>query len=317
MAYISKITTPDGTEYVLKDAEVPSWAKAASKPSYNANEVGAVDKSGIGLNPTGGTSNDTREWWANKGTCYAFIAGANQVNGQPADYGFIVNIVHGNEVYQMWLTAPGGACYHRGGNQSTSVMPGWTADDTNIITSVNGQTGAVSITPANIGAVPIPTGGNLPVTGHNDLNDSPPGWSICHEVFDATARANAHIPFPAWCYIYTIESDVTGIWKTQMAFPWYNDDRFAIRHYYDDGTWTEWTYYGLVSKAVAATTDANGNISLDLNQQNYVVTAVKVPNLIATPWVSDDNSWHARITGISGNPVASQSVTVTVYYHAV
>jgi len=108
----------------------------------------------IGMNPTGGTSNDTREWWVNKGTCYAFIAGANQVNGQPEEYGILISIVAGSEVHQEWWTQPNGAHYHRGGNNSTSAMPGWTADDTNIITSVNGQTGAVSITPANIGAVP-------------------------------------------------------------------------------------------------------------------------------------------------------------------
>ena len=72
------------------------------------------------------------------------------------------------------------------------------------------------------------------------------------------------------------------------------------------------------SKTVTATTDANGNISLDLNQQSYVVTAVKATSWIATPWVSgSDNSWHARITGITGNPTASQSVTVTVYYGSV
>ena len=106
----------------------------------------------IGMNPTGGTSNDTREWWANKGTCYASIFGANQVNGQPADYGFLISIVMDSDVHQEWWTQPNGAHYHRGGNNSTSTMPGWTADDTNTITSVNGQTGAVSITPENIGA---------------------------------------------------------------------------------------------------------------------------------------------------------------------
>ena len=71
-------------------------------------------------------------------------------------------------------------------------------------------------------------------------------------------------------------------------------------------------------KTVTATTDANGNISLDLNRQSYVVTVVKVLGYIATPWASgSDNNWHARITGINGGAYASQSVTATVYYRPV
>lgn len=42
MSDISKIKLPDGSEFNIKDAAVPSWAKAASKPSYTAEEVGAV-----------------------------------------------------------------------------------------------------------------------------------------------------------------------------------------------------------------------------------------------------------------------------------
>ena len=41
MAYLSKIKL-NGTTYNLKDAEVPSWAKAANKPTYTASEVGAL-----------------------------------------------------------------------------------------------------------------------------------------------------------------------------------------------------------------------------------------------------------------------------------
>lgn len=42
MSDISKIKLPDGSEFNIKDAAVPSWAKAASKPSYTAEEVGAA-----------------------------------------------------------------------------------------------------------------------------------------------------------------------------------------------------------------------------------------------------------------------------------
>ena len=40
MADLSKIKL-NGTEYNLKDAAVPSWAKASNKPTYTASEVGA------------------------------------------------------------------------------------------------------------------------------------------------------------------------------------------------------------------------------------------------------------------------------------
>lgn len=45
MSDISKIKLPDGSEFNIKDAAVPSWAKAASKPSYTAEEVGAATTS--------------------------------------------------------------------------------------------------------------------------------------------------------------------------------------------------------------------------------------------------------------------------------
>lgn len=41
MADISKVTV-GSTTYNIKDAAVPSWAKAANKPSYTASEVGAL-----------------------------------------------------------------------------------------------------------------------------------------------------------------------------------------------------------------------------------------------------------------------------------
>lgn len=41
MADLSKIKL-NGTEYNLKDAAVPAWAKTATKPTYTAAEVGAL-----------------------------------------------------------------------------------------------------------------------------------------------------------------------------------------------------------------------------------------------------------------------------------
>ena len=46
MADLSKIKL-NGTTYNLKDAAVPSWAKAENKPTYTAAEVGATTTSDV------------------------------------------------------------------------------------------------------------------------------------------------------------------------------------------------------------------------------------------------------------------------------
>ena len=111
----------------------------------------------IGTNPTGGASNDTREWWASKGTCYAIFSALNQVNGQPNQYGFLISIVYGAEVHQEWWTQPNGAHYHRGGNVNTSAMPGWAENVTGVKGNAESsyRTGNVNLTPENIGAVQL------------------------------------------------------------------------------------------------------------------------------------------------------------------
>ena len=42
MADISKIKLPDNSEYNIKDSTISSWARAATKPTYTASEVGAL-----------------------------------------------------------------------------------------------------------------------------------------------------------------------------------------------------------------------------------------------------------------------------------
>lgn len=82
----------------------------------------------IGNNPTGGSANDTREFWKAKGNCIARFSQLDQVNGQPNQWGYLLNIVGNNsdEVHQEWWTQPGGAHYKRGVNTSSTNMPSWT-----------------------------------------------------------------------------------------------------------------------------------------------------------------------------------------------
>lgn len=123
----------------------------------------------IGTNPTGGTLNDTREWWVSKGTCYAYFYNLNQVNGQPSQYGFLISIVNGSEIHQEWWTQPNGAHYYRGGNANTTAMPDWAENVTGVKGNAEStyRTGNVNLTAANVGAVAT----NAPVIFTNSAID--------------------------------------------------------------------------------------------------------------------------------------------------
>lgn len=79
----------------------------------------------LGYNPTGGKANDTRAKWQEFGTGYAFISSLDQLNGQPYQYGFLINYVFGQEVHQEFWAQLNGAHYRRGANSDTTAMPSW------------------------------------------------------------------------------------------------------------------------------------------------------------------------------------------------
>ena len=206
---------------------------------------------------------------------------------------------------------------------------------------------ALGVTPANIGAVATSdiidvahggTGATTPEIAQTNLRMfywlSDATWS---DIYSKLSNiSGAHSAF-VWLGDNAVGSLLTGgrtdiAWIPGIVTNIGSNSTYRFALFKDGNTYsfsvsnlsasggTPGTVYvnGCATKTVTATTDANGNISLDLDQQNYVVTAVKVPSLIATPWVSGgDNSWHARITAVNGSAYASQSVTATVYYHAV
>lgn len=110
----------------------------------------------LGSNITGGTGGDTAAFWRGKGNGFALITSTGQLNGQPSQYGFLVNVVASSEVHQEWWTQSNGAHYRRGGNGSTGAMPGWTRiwDLSSALPVANGGTGATSAAAArsNLGA---------------------------------------------------------------------------------------------------------------------------------------------------------------------
>lgn len=70
----------------------------------------------IGVNPIASIEEDTPANWVALGTGVASYNLTGQLTDQPAQWGFIFNMVNGNDVRQMWFTLAGGDVYHRGGN---------------------------------------------------------------------------------------------------------------------------------------------------------------------------------------------------------
>lgn len=74
----------------------------------------------LGNNAITSTTNDTTAKWGALGPGYSFYTTAGQLNDQPQQYGFVLNIPSDKsaEVFQIWHNQPNGDMYHRGGNNS-------------------------------------------------------------------------------------------------------------------------------------------------------------------------------------------------------
>lgn len=104
----------------------------------------------IGINPTGGAANDTAAKWRALGPGFAVITATGQLNGQPNQYGFVINYTINSELHQEFWTQSTGTHYYRGGNGSTTAMPNWTKifDASHTIPITNGGTGGTTATAA-------------------------------------------------------------------------------------------------------------------------------------------------------------------------
>lgn len=79
----------------------------------------------LGDNPTGGVDNDTVDTWLELGYGVAWISEPNQVNDQPAQYGFIINYAHNLDVFQIFQDQMNGDTYLRCGDRNASWMRSW------------------------------------------------------------------------------------------------------------------------------------------------------------------------------------------------
>lgn len=80
----------------------------------------------LGTNPTTSAANDTMAFWHNLGTGYALYNAIDRLQGQPSQWGYLVNYAWNTEIHQVFYSQAGTqSIYHRKANSSTTTMPGW------------------------------------------------------------------------------------------------------------------------------------------------------------------------------------------------
>lgn len=91
--------------------------------SWSLSEIGAAASSHShnslttkGTNTINSTANDTVSNWGAHGHSVHWYTQSGCLNGQPSQYGYILNLGSGTEVHQLWMTQASGNLAHRGGN---------------------------------------------------------------------------------------------------------------------------------------------------------------------------------------------------------
>lgn len=125
-----------------------AFGDAATKTEANMNVLSAQYLQLKGTNGIG-TANDTPKNWANKGTCVWYFKENNQLNGQPAQYGVLLNLVTSSDIKQMFFTCSSGdgEIYQRGGLKDNTQWhtTGWRK----MFDSVNFRSQGIATTSAN------------------------------------------------------------------------------------------------------------------------------------------------------------------------
>lgn len=106
----------------------------------------------LGDNPTGSVDNDTIDTWQNLGSGVAWFSEWNQINNQPAQYGFVINYVHETDVFQFFHDQTSGETYIRSGDGINSWFQRWsripTANNDDYI-SIAGVNASQMVTASN------------------------------------------------------------------------------------------------------------------------------------------------------------------------
>ena len=206
----SDLTNDSGyiTEYTETDPTVPAWAKAENKPTYTASEVGAAASSHAHGNLTAGGDI----------TATATIASGDRI---------VINDESASKVTNSSITF---------GTSETTFLTnkGTWKEPSYPVKSVNSKTGAVSLTAADVGALPddtaIPTkvseltndAGYL--TGYTETDPTVPAWAKAASKPTYTASEVGALPasttIPSKTSDLTNDSGyITGYTETDPTVP--------------------------------------------------------------------------------------------------
>ena len=113
-------------------AELGAAASNHSHSNYAASSHEHNYLNVKGTNTINSTANDTTAKWGEQKNSVHWYTTANQLNGQPSQWGYLVNIGQNSEVHQIWMTQASGDLLHRGGNGS-----GWSGSWRTILDTSN------------------------------------------------------------------------------------------------------------------------------------------------------------------------------------
>lgn len=133
MADVKQNADEQSTEFskVMTGATASSAGTSGKVPSPQAGEQ-SFFLNGAGhwvepffiraSNPISSVSQDTVSKWIELGSGVFWINVNNILNGQPSQYGFLINYSNGGDIFQIWKTQSSGNMYERSGTKNE----GWT-----------------------------------------------------------------------------------------------------------------------------------------------------------------------------------------------
>lgn len=132
--------------WVDTNTQTITGVKGNSESAYRTGQVNltAANIMYLGSNVTVGKANDTYAFWQNKGTGYAWFLTNDMLNGQPCQYGFVINIVVSGEVHQEFWGQNGRDHYYRGAHLGDTDMPAWKPCDTTYSAATQSAAGLMS-----------------------------------------------------------------------------------------------------------------------------------------------------------------------------
>lgn len=134
-----KFLRNDNTWQTVTPANIGAAASNHSHSNYAASSHGHNYLDIKGTNTINSTANDTTAKWGAQGNSVHWYTEAGKLNGQPSQWGYLVNIGQSSEVHQIWMTQSSGDLLHRGGNGS-----GWSGSWRTILDSENYSTYAAA-----------------------------------------------------------------------------------------------------------------------------------------------------------------------------